>query len=419
MCSTGPAGEHRLAETREKGLGPLTATFLVAGNMVGSGLFLLPASLASVGSSSLIGWAVAGGGAMALAGVFAILGAIRPDPDGLVRYPAEGLHPAAGFVAWAAYWVSCWVGNVAIALAAVGYLAVFLPGLIGAWPTALAAIGLIWLMTLANLSGPRAVGWFAGSTLLIGLVPILAAILFGALAFDAEVFAASWNVSGQPLAQAIPASLVTIFWAYLGLESATIAAKAVDNPRRNLPIAALGGVALASVIYAAATAAVMGVIPASELATSTAPFADVVQRLVGPIAGAVVAACALAKTLGTLAGWLLVTAEAGASGGANGYLPRIIAGERGSRLPVRGVIVTAVLMSLTALATVSPTLTRQFNALINAAVLANLGMYLLCALALIRFSGGMESPARRWLARLVAALAGIFCLWAAWAFFAG
>lgn len=419
MCSTGPAGEHRLAETREKGLGPLTATFLVAGNMVGSGLFLLPASLASVGSASLIGWAIAGAGAMALAGVFAILGAIRPDPDGLVRYPADGLHPAAGFVAWAAYWASCWVGNVAIALAAVGYLAFFLPGLIGAWPTALGAIGLIWLMTLANLSGPRAVGWFAGSTLLIGLVPILAAIVFGALAFDTEVFAASWNVSGQPLAQAIPASLVTIFWAYLGLESATIAAKAVDNPRRNLPIAALGGVALASVIYAAATAAVMGVIPATELATSTAPFADVVQRLVGPIAGAVVAACALAKTLGTLAGWLLVAAEAGASGGASGYLPRAIAGERGSRLPVRGVIVTAVLMSLTALATVSPTLTRQFNALINAAVLANLGMYLLCALALIRFSGGMESPARRWLARLVAALAGIFCLWAAWAFFAG
>lgn len=412
-------GGASLAEMKQQGLGPLTATFLVAGNMVGSGLFLLPASLASVGSASLIGWAIAGAGAMALAGVFAILGAIRPDPDGIIRYPADGLHPVAGFVAWAAYWASCWVGNVAIALAAVGYLAFFLPGLIGAWPTAVAAIGLIWLMTLANLSGPRAVGWFAGSTLLIGLVPILAAIVFGALAFDAEVFAASWNVSGQPLAHAIPASLVTIFWAYLGLESATVAAKAVDNPRRNLPIAALGGVALASVIYAAATAAVMGVIPAAELAVSTAPFADVVQRLVGPVAGAVVAACALAKTLGTLAGWLLVAAEAGASGGANGYLPRAIGGERGSRLPVRGVVVTALLMSLTALATVSPTLTRQFNALINAAVLANLGMYLLCALALIRFSGGMESPARRWLARLVAALAAVFCGWAAWAFLAG
>ncbi|HEY8614796.1 amino acid permease [Phenylobacterium sp.] len=403
---------------KQKGLGPLTATFLVAGNMVGSGLFLLPASLASVGSASLIGWGIAGAGALAVAGVFAFLGAMRPDPNGLVRYPAEGVHRWAGFVAWLAYWLSCWVGNVAIALAAVGYLAVFLPQLIGPWPTAMAAIGAIWLMTLANLSGPRIVGWLAGSTLLVGLVPIVAATGFGLLAFDAATFAASWNVSGQPLSQAIPASLVTIFWAYLGLESATIAAKAVDNPQRNLPIAALGGVALASVIYAAATAAVMGVIPAAELAKSTAPFADVVQRLVGPVAGAIVAACALAKTLGTLAGWLLVAAEAGASGAASGYLPRIVAGEPGSRLPVRGVLATAVLMSLTALVTVSPTLTKQFNALINAAVLANLLVYLLCAMALVRFSKNLGGRARA-LALAVAAPAIAFCAWAAWAFLAG
>ncbi|MCR5878619.1 amino acid permease [Phenylobacterium sp. J367] len=405
-------------DPKQKGLGALTATFLVAGNMVGSGLFLLPASLAGVGSSSLIGWGIAGVGAMAIAGVFAILGAVRPDPDGLVRYPADGVHPWAGAIAWGAYWLSCWVGNVAIALAAVGYLAYFLPALIGPWPTAIAAIVAIWLMTLANLSGPRVVGWFSGSTLLIGLVPIVAAIIAGVIGFDADVFAASWNVSGQPLTHAIPATLVTIFWAYLGLESATIAAKAVDNPRRNLPIATLGGVALATVVYAAATAAVMGVIPAGDLAKSTAPFADVVGRLVGPVAGAVVAACALAKTLGTLAGWLLVAAEAGASGAASGYLPRAIGGEPGSRLPVRGVVATAVLMSITTLATISPTLTKQFNALINAAVLANLLVYLLCAVALLRFSGGL-SPGRRFAVWAVAGLAGAFCLWATFAYLAG
>lgn len=399
------------AGVRQKGLGAVTATFLVAGNMVGSGLFLLPASLAAVGSASLIGWAITGAGAMAIAGVFAILGAVRPDPNGLVRYPADGLHPWAGFVAWAAYWASCWIGNVAIALAAVGYLGHFLPQVIGPWPTAIAAIGFIWLMTLSNLFGPRVVGWFAGSTLAVGLVPIVATIVLGAWGFDPEIFSSSWNVSGKPLTQAIPPVLVTIFWAYLGLESAAIAAKAVDNPRRNLPLATLGGVALATAVYVAATAAIMGVIPAADLVTSTAPFADVVQRLVGPIAGAIVAACALAKTVGTLSGWLLVAAEASTTGAASGYLPRAIAGQ-GERLPVRGVIVTAGLMSLTVLATVSPTLTKQFNALINAAVLANLTVYLLCAIALIRFSRHLG-------ARAVALIAAAFCAWATWAFFAG
>lgn len=403
----------------QKGLGPFTATLLVAGNMVGSGLFLLPASLAAIGSASLIGWAVSAAGAMALAGVFAVLGVIRPDPDGLVRYPADGLHPVLGFVAWLFYWVSCWFGNVAIAIAAVGYLAVFLPQLIGPWPTALAAIGLVWLMALANLRGPRLVAWLSGSTLLIGLIPIVAAIVFGFAAFDPAVFLGSWNVSGKPLAQVIPGSLVLIFWAYLGLESATIAARAIDNPKRNLPIAAVGGVALASVIYAAATAAVMGVIPAEDLARSTAPFADVVGRLVGPLAGALVAACALIKTLGTLGGWILVAAEAGRCGGASGYLPSaLVAEDPAARLPVRGVLLTAVLMSLTSLATLSPTLTAQFNALINVAVLANMAVYLLCALALIRFASTLP-PAQRRMAWLLAGLAALFCLWVSYAAFAG
>lgn len=401
-----------------RGLGPLTATFLVAGNMIGSGLFLLPASLAAIGSASLIGWAISATGAMALAGVFAILGVLRPDPDGLVRYPADALHPVAGFVAWAAYWASCWFGNVAIAIAAVGYLAVFLPGLIGPWPTALAAIAVVWLMSFVNLRGPRLVAWLSGSTLLIGLVPIAAAIGFGFAAFDPAVFLGSWNVSGKPLPQVIPGSLVLIFWAYLGLESATIAAKALDNPKRNLPIAAVGGVALASVVYAAATAAVMGVIPAVELARSTAPFADVVSRLVGPLAGGLVAACALAKTLGTLGGWILVTAEAARSGAASGYLPKALVAES-ARLPVRGVLLTGMLMSIVALVTLSPTLTRQFNALINVAVLANMAMYFLCSLALLRFADALERPASRLMARALAVLAAAFCAWTSYAAFAG
>ncbi|RAK58949.1 amino acid permease [Phenylobacterium hankyongense] len=401
-----------------RGLGPLTATLLVAGNMIGSGLFLLPASLAAIGSASLIGWAISATGAMALAGVFAMLGVLRPDPDGLVRYPADALHPAAGFVAWAAYWASCWFGNVAIAIAAVGYLAVFLPGLIGPWPTALGAIGVVWLMALANLRGPRLVAWLSGSTLLIGLVPIAAAIGFGFAAFDPAVFFGSWNVSGKPLPQVIPGSLVLIFWAYLGLESATIAAKALDDPKRNLPIAAVGGVALASVVYAAATAAVMGVIPAVELARSTAPFADVVSRLVGPLAGGLVAACALAKTLGTLGGWILVTAEAARSGAASGYLPKALLAEN-ARLPVRGVLLTGALMSMVALVTLSPTLTKQFNALINVAVLANMAMYFLCSLALLRFAGALERPAGRLMARALAVLAAAFCVWTSYAAFAG
>lgn len=363
-------------------IGPLLATALVAGNLIGSGLFLLPASLATIGSSTVIGWVVALCGALLLAGTFAVLAATRPSPDGLVRWPADGLHPAFGFVAWAGYWSSNWIGNVAIALAAVGYFAQLVPWAKGTVGTVAATLALIWIFTLVCLGGARLVTRVSGLTLVLGLLPILLACGVGFAAFSGHTFMDSWNVSGKPLAQTIAPSLITIFWAFLGMESAAVAAAVVENPRRNVPIAALGGVALAGVIYIAASVAVMGVIPAAELQTSTAPFAEVVARVAGGAAGAFVAICAIAKICGTLVGWFLVSGECGRSGAAAGYLPRWMSESDPEQLPRRGLVVLGLLMSAVALATVSPTLNAQFNLLLNITVTLFMVVYALCTLSL-------------------------------------
>ena len=167
-------------------IGPLLATMLVAGNMIGSGVFLLPATLAAIGSSTIIGWIIASGGAMLLAGVFALLAILKPTPDGLVDYPAQGLHPFFGFANWLLYWLANWAGVPAIALAITGYLSFFIPALkeplAGVWST----IGFIWLMTLANIIGARTVTRLGGMTLLIGLAPIIVATVLALMAFDAD-----------------------------------------------------------------------------------------------------------------------------------------------------------------------------------------------------------------------------------------
>ncbi|MBK8069119.1 MAG: amino acid permease [Rhodanobacteraceae bacterium] len=363
-------------------IGPLLATALVAGNLIGSGVFLLPASLATIGSSTVIGWVVALCGALLLAGMFAVLAATRPSPDGLVRWPAENLHPAFGFVAWASYWASNWLGNVAIALAAVGYFGLFHPAIKSPGGTLAGTLVLIWAGTAVCLGGARIATRIGGLTLVLGLLPILIACGVGFAAFSGETFAASWNVSGKPLADTIAPSLLTVFWAFIGLESAAVAAAVVENPRRNVPIAALGGVALAGVVYIAASVAVMGVIPAAELQSSTAPFADVVGRVASSAAGAFVAFCAIAKICGTLLGWFLVTGECGRSGAAAGFLPRWVSEADPEQLPRRGLVVLGLLMSVVALATASPTLNAQFNLLLALTVTLFMVVYALCALSL-------------------------------------
>ena len=386
-------------------VGPVLATALVAGNMIGSGIFLLPASLAAIGSSTVIGWVVSLAGALLIAGAFAVIGATRPNPNGLVEWPARSIHPVAGFVSWLAYWMTGWIGNVAIALAAVGYLGSLIPALQTPTGTLAATLALIWLLTLAALFGARVVTRISGMTLIIGLLPVFLAIVLGLSHFSATVFAASWNVTGEPLLQTVPASLLIIFWAFIGLESANIAGAVVENPERNVPIAALAGVVVAGLIYIMASVAVMGVIPAVELQTSAAPFADLMARVAGTGAGAFIAVCAILKVCGTLGGWFLVTGECGRSGAAAGFLPGFLSESDPEQLPSRGLVVLAIIMSVVAMSTASPTLVAQFNLLLNTTVVLIMAGYALIALSLVL------DREQRTESRALGAAALLFSIW--------
>lgn len=399
-------------------MGPVLATFLVAGNMIGSGVFLLPATLALVGSLTVVGWVVASVGALLLAGTFAFLSRLRPDAHGVVSYVTGGLGRFFGFEAGFAYWLSCIVGNLAIALAAVGYLAYFFPDLKVPLATAITTVGLVWLLTLANIVGPKFIGRLHGAALAIGLLPIFAATVLGWIYFDPEMFRASWNVTaqaatdgvGQSDLQAMSAAIVPIFWAFLGFESASVCARVVRDPKRNVPLATFGGVILAAVIYIAASAAVFGVLPAMVLKDSTAPFADVVAQLAGAGVAGLVAACAVLKASGTLGGWVMVSAQTTQAGVEEGYLPKVLSTAHPHGTPVRELIILGVLMSLVAFGTLQPTINQQFNVLINVAANLSLAVYGLCCIALLRWAGELGRHALT--GRVVAVLGLAFAVWA-------
>lgn len=385
-------------------IGALRATFIVAGNMIGSGVYLLPQTLASVGSSSMIGWLLASAGALLLAFVFAMLFRLRPERDGMVRQVNEGLGPFFGFQAAFLYCMSGWIGNAAIAVTATSYLSVFFPALREAAASLICSIGLIWAVTALCWFGVRRVAEFKGLSLALGLLPVLGAAILGWFAFDPELFRASWNVSGSPLTASIPPTIIVIFWAFLGLESAAVAGAMMRNPKRDVPIATLGGVALTAAIYIAAGAAMFGLLSVAELQVSAAPYADAAARWIGPAAAALVAACAVLKATGTLAGWTLVTAEGSRCAAEAGFFPRALR-EPASASPRRNLVVTGAVMSASLLLSVSPVLGEQFRQLISLATLLFMALYLFCAAALWR-------ETRDWRVRFMALLAGGFCVWA-------
>jgi arginine:agmatine antiporter len=357
----------------------------VANNMIGSGIFLLPATLAAVGSITIVGWLLATVSALVIAAVLARLGQIAPEAGGPVAYAGDALGPYVGFQATILYWICAWVGNMAIALGAVGYLASFFPVLATPLHSAFAAVGLIWLVTLINVFGPRFACQVESVTLAAGLIPILLVATAGWAWFNPQTFHQSWNVSGQPAYQAIPGSLVLVYWAFVGLESASIGTAVVENPARNVPLATIAGVLLAGVVYIASCTVIMGIIPAAQLVKSTAPFADAARFVIGSAAGSLVALMACLKASGTLCGWVLLTAQVGKAGAERGNFPKVFARTDRYGIPVVNLVIMAIIMTAAVFLTMSPTLGQQFSKLIEVSTVLCLVIYVYSAFALWRY----------------------------------
>ncbi|MEO8016227.1 MAG: amino acid permease [Pseudomonadota bacterium] len=383
-------------------LGPVLATVVVAGNMIGSGIFLLPATLASVGSVTVIGWVFAACGALALALLFSRLARRKPMAGGPATYAFDAFGPFVGMQTSLWYWAACLIGNVAIATAAAGYLAALFG--IATTPASLAAltIGLLWFATITNLVSPRFAGMVDGPLLVAGLIPLLLVVTFGWHTFDLTQFRSSWNVSGQPIYHALPNSLVLVFWAFTGLESASVAAAVVENPERNVPIATVAGVLIAALLYIAASTAIMGMAPASELATSTAPFALVAAKMFGSVAGPLVACAGMLKAFGTLIGWVLLTAQVSRAAADHGLLPQLFARTRSGDTPVAGLMIAGLLGTVAIVLTEAATLGQQFGLLIEASTIFALLTYLGACAAALRYRVRGE--------RKLAVIGAAFCI---------
>lgn len=391
-------------------IGAGLATLLVAGNMIGSGIYLLPVTLAPLGSSSLLGWILSTLGALLLAAVFAWLARLRPHMQSPTAYVGSSLGPLFGMQVGLVYWMLCWIGNGGVALGVTGYLGHFVPWLVQPGWLLPVTLVVLWSAIALNLAGARAVAACGGLLLAIGLLPIGVAVAVGLPAFSMATLFDSWNPAGTPLSQSVPASLALIFWAFLGVESAAIATAVVRDPARNVPRAVYGGVALAAVVYIGAMVVMLGVIPAGQLARSSAPFADLVAHVAGPFAAGFVAICALLKSFGTLAGVTLLLAESGRASAAAGFLPRTLSSGPQAPVPVRDILVSGLLTSLALVASAAPTLAAQFAALAEVSVLLTMLIYGYCAFSVLRIAGELPS-AQAIRARTLAALALLFCAW--------
>ncbi|MEK7667117.1 MAG: amino acid permease [Gemmatimonadota bacterium] len=396
-------------------LGLWMATALVVGNMVGSGIFLLPASLAVFGGISLVGWLCTSAGAVLFALTFARLARALPRAGGPYAYTRASFGDFAAFlVAWG-YWLSICAGNAAIAVAMVAYLAHFAPALASSPALgATVAVASVWLLTWVNARGIRDAGGVQLVTTVLKLAPLVAIGTIGLAFFRVEHFS-PFNLSGRTTFSAVSATAALTLWAFLGLESATIPAAEVERPERTIPRATLLGTVVAAAVYVVATVAVMGVVPPSALATSTAPFADAASRMWGPWAAHLVAAGAAVSCFGALNGWILLQGQLPLAAATDGLLPAVFGRLSRRGTPVPALLISSVLITLIVATNYTRGLVVEFTFIILLATLATLVPYVFSSLGFVILAfrdrrppgGGRLAPAVA-----VALLAFAYAVWA-------
>lgn len=388
------------------------AIALVVGNMIGSGLFLLPSSLAPYGAAAILGWGASTLGALALVCVFARLSRRQPRSGGPYAYARLAFGDGVGFtVAWS-YWISTWCGNAAIAVAFTGYFGSLLPVAV-ATPirAALTAVIALWVCTITNLLGLRSAGWVQLVTTVLKLLPLLAFALFAIPSIDVSAWQ-PFNRSSESLWSVLSTTTALTLWAFLGLESATIPAGDVRDPTRNVPLATMIGTAIAIIVTVVSSMAVVGLLPANALATSGAPFADAASRIWGSGAGALFAAAAAIACFGALNGWVLVQGQVPLAAARDHVFPAFFARRDARGTPVPGLICGSALASALVLANFQKDLVQLFTFSILLSTAATLFPYVVCSAADLHLRDRLDRSTRNHAALLIAAIALVFSLYA-------
>jgi len=386
-----------------QGLGLPASVALVTGNIIGSGIYVIPASLAdAAGPLSLLAWPIVAVGYLCLNAVYADLAEAYPVQGGLQAYAAAAFGPLAGAIAATLYWISCVVGNAAFITAFVGYATVFVPAFHEPLPAFLLAQALLWTLTLVNAGGVVVGGAVQTVTTILKVVPLIVlAILLVPHASTANLVPFAPKGWG-----ALFPAIALVAWPFLGAETATVPAEEMTDAKRTIRRAIFLGFGLAALLYIAVALTVAMALPSSAIAGSPSPIAIAARHVLGPAGETFVTIAALISVAGVLNGWILVAGRLPQAAARDGYFPAFL-GRISPRtgVPVRSLAVSGLLTALLASTYFSRTLLQAYNFVAlasTATALVAIAMACVALVVLVRRAPERFRPAQRARAAVVA-----------------
>ena len=382
-------------------MGPWLTTALVVGTMIGSGIFMLPVSLAPLGWNAVAAWIISLTGALSIA--FALSRLAHGGGGGIQSYIEQAFGPLVGFLVTWAFWVANWASMAAVAIAFGAAMSRISP-LFGENTVVILSLAAVVVLTIVNAMGVRVSGGLNMVTIAIKLMPLVGVVILLAVAMAADAPLEPLAPAPLTLASIAAATTLTLF-ALLGFENATAPVGKVRDPERTLPRAILGGTLLVGVVYLLSSSAVAVLLPAELVAASPAPYADAFAARGGEEMVRLVAFAIAISAFGALNCATLVGGELGYAMAIRGQLPAAMARTRGANTPVVAQAVSAALAILLVLANASRSTVELFTFVILLTTSATLIVYLAGTAAALRSCRTIAS-------RAILAVAGTFIAFA-------
>lgn len=366
---------------RELGLGAATA--IVVGNMMGSGVFTSPQTLAQVANpyTNMWAWVITGIGSVLLALSFANLGTLYPETGGPIVYVDKAYGEFMAFlVAWT-FWIGSWIGNAAIITAVIRYITVFIPRLAtNNLVSFLISSGMLWLFTFINYRGVKAAGYVGIVSTILKLTVIIVFVIIAIIGFN-PAYLNTYSSEAVRGIGSLPAAIAVTLWSFIGLESASISGGEIKNPEVNIRKSTFLGTLFVAIIYLVIAILAMGSLPQGELAHSSAPLAAIINQITGKTwGGGFIALGIIISATGALSGWILTTARLSFAAGEDGLFPAFFAQVHPRyQTPYRSLIITGICTNLILILNYVSTLTAAFDFMVNLATLSFIPAYALTA----------------------------------------
>lgn len=380
---------------------------IVIGSQVGSGVFMLPASLAPYGIFSIYGWLISALGAICLSLVFSGLCQRFPRTGGPHVYIYEMFGKTAAFFTGWTYWVISWVSTTAVIIASISYLTPFM----GSQPTyvyLVLELALLITISLLNLKGVKAAGRAEFILTLLKIIPLFILPLIALCFFNKQHFTMSSAVISMPLSTKLVHVVLLTLWGFIGLETATTPAGSVDNPTKTIPKAIVLGTACSAIIYLFSSIGIMGLVPGHDLAASKAPYVIASQQLFGGNWHLLIALISSIVCIGTLNAWMLTSGQIALGLSEDQLLPKCFSYKNRADAPSVGLLLSCLGIMPLLFLTASNSISHQITAIIDFSVIAFLFVYLISVFAYIKVLFQEKAKYYHWIYTLGAL---VFCIW--------